>query len=89
MQRYSSYRVLVFPIFAAITNPEYCTRRFMFEKEPLEDVVRRFQRGGLESAMTTPPKGVKIGTSQVRQLPRMRSQAQDIEYVIKVFATEK
>ena len=31
------------------------------------------------SAMTTPPKGVKIGTSQVRQMPRMRSQAQIVE----------
>ena len=29
--------------------------------------------------MMTPPKGVKIGTSQVRQMPRMRSQAQIVE----------
>ena len=41
------------------------------------------------STMTTPPKGVKIGTSQVRQMPRMRSQAQDVEDVIKVFTAEK
>ena len=41
------------------------------------------------SAMRMPPKGVKIGTSQVRQPPRMRSQAQDVEDVIKVFSTEK
>ena len=41
------------------------------------------------SAMTTPPKVVKLGTSQVRQPPRMRSQAQDIEDVIKFLAAEK
>ena len=41
------------------------------------------------SAMTTPPRVVKLGTSQVRQLPRMRSQAQDVEDVIKVSAKEK
>ena len=29
--------------------------------------------------MTTPPKVVKLGTSQVRQPPRMRSQAQIVE----------
>ena len=39
--------------------------------------------------MTTPPRVVKLGTSQVRQLPRMKSQAQDVEYVIKVSAKEK
>ena len=41
------------------------------------------------SAMTTPPRVVKLGTSQVRQPPRMRSQAQDVEDVIKVSAEEK
>ena len=41
------------------------------------------------SAMTMPPRVVKLGTSQVRQLPRMRSQAQDVEDVIKVSAKEK
>ena len=39
--------------------------------------------------MTTPPKVVKLGASQVRQPPRMRSQAQDVEAVIKVFTAEK
>ena len=29
--------------------------------------------------MTTPPKVVKLGTSQVRQMPRMRNQAQIVE----------
>ena len=79
VQRYSSYRVLVFPNFAAIASPEYCTEWFLSEMEPLEYIVKRFQSGGLVSAMTTPPKGVKIGTSQVRQMPRMRSQAQIVE----------
>ena len=51
----------------------------MSEKEPLEDVVRRFQRGGLESAMTTPPRVVKLGAPQVRKTPRMKSQAQIVE----------
>ena len=41
------------------------------------------------SAMTTPPRVVKLGTSHVRQLPRMRSQVQDVEDVIKVLAAEK
>ena len=39
--------------------------------------------------MTTPPKGMKPSSSQARWLPRMRSQVQDVEDVIKVFATEK
>ena len=40
------------------------------------------------SAMTPPPRVVKLGASQVRQLPRMRSHAQDVEYVIKVSTEE-
>ena len=79
MKRYSSYRVLVFPNFAAIAHLEYSTKWVMSEEEPLEDIVQRFQSGGLMSAMTTLPKGVKIGTSQVRQMSRMRSQAQIVE----------
>ena len=75
VQRYPSYRVLVFPNFAAIARPEYCTEWFLSETEPLEDIVQRFQRGVLVSAMTTLPKVVKVGTSQVRQPPRMRSQS--------------
>ena len=39
--------------------------------------------------MATLPRVVKIGTSQVRQPPRMRIQVQDVEYVIKVSAEEK
>ena len=68
-----------FPIFVAIASPEYCTSWFMSEKEPLEDVVRRFQPGGLESSMTTPPRFVKLGAPQVRQMPRMKTQAQIVE----------
>ena len=41
------------------------------------------------SAMATPPRVVKLGTSQVRQFPRMRIQAQDVEDVIKVSAKER
>ena len=41
------------------------------------------------SAMTTPPRVVKLGISQVRQFPRLRNQAQDVEDVIKVSANEK
>ena len=63
MQRYSSYRVLVFPNFAAISSPEYCTEWFLSETEPLEDIVKQFQSGGLVSIMATPPKVVKVGTS--------------------------
>ena len=79
VQRYPSYRMLVFPNFAAIAHPKYCVKWVLSEEEPLENIVRRFQSGGLVSAMTPPPKGVKIGTSQVRQPPRMRSQSQIVE----------
>ena len=79
VKRHCRYRVLVFPKFAAIASSKYCTEWFLFETEPLEDIVQIFQRGGLVSAMTTPPKVVKLGTSQVRQPPRMRSQAQIVE----------
>ena len=40
IQRYSSYRVLVFPNFAAIARPEYCTKWVLSEEEPLEDIMR-------------------------------------------------
>ena len=52
-------------------------------------MLRHFDPGGHMSAMTTPPRVVKLGTSQVRQFPRMRSQAQDVEDFIKVSAEEK
>ena len=41
------------------------------------------------SAMTTLPRVMKLGISQVRQFPRLRNQAQDVEYVIKISAKEK
>ena len=41
------------------------------------------------STMTTPPRVVKLGKSQVRQFPRLRNQAQDVEDVIKISAKEK
>ena len=40
------------------------------------------------SIMATPPKGMRPSSSQARQLPRMRIQAQDLEDAIKVFAAE-
>ena len=52
-----------FPNFAAISSPEYCTEWFLSETKPLEDIVQIFQHGGLVSAMTMPPKVVKLGTS--------------------------
>ena len=39
--------------------------------------------------MTTLPKVVKLDASQVRQPPWMRSQAQDVEDVIKISTEEK
>ena len=39
--------------------------------------------------MTTPPKVVKLGASQVRKPPWMKNQAQDIEDVIKSSAVER
>ena len=63
MQGYSSYRVLDFPNFVAISLLEYCIEWVLSEEEPLEDIVRRFQHGGLAYAMKTLAKGVKLGTS--------------------------
>ena len=63
VKRYCSYRVLVFPNFAAIASSEYCTKWVLSKIEPLEDIVQRFQRGGLVSVMTTPLRVVKVGTS--------------------------
>ena len=40
VQRYSNYRVLVFPNFTTITSPEYCTEWFLSETEPLEDIMK-------------------------------------------------
>ena len=51
----------------------------MSEKEPLEDVVRRFKRGGLNFTMTMPPRIVKLGATQVRKMLRTRTQAQLVE----------
>ena len=39
--------------------------------------------------MTTPPKVVKLETTQVRQLLRTKSQAPEVEVVTKVSAKEK
>ena len=63
VQRYPSYKVLVFPNFTAIARPEYCTEWVLSEEEPLEDIVRWFQSAGLQYAMATPPKVVKLGAS--------------------------
>ena len=40
------------------------------------------------SARTTPPRVVKLGISQVRQFPRLRNQAQDVEDFIKASVNE-
>ena len=66
MKRYCSYRVLVFPKFTTIASSKYCTKWFLSKTEPLEDIVQRFQRGGLASAMTMPPRVAKVGTSQIK-----------------------
>ena len=50
---------------------------------------RRFDPDGRRSSMTTPPRVVKLSTSQVRQPPRMKSQAPEVEVVTKVSAKEK
>ena len=39
--------------------------------------------------MTTPPRVVKLSTSQVRQPLRMKNQAPEVEVVTKVSANEK
>ena len=61
----------------------------MFEDEPLEGMLRRFDPSGRRSAMTTLPKIVKLGTSLVRKPLRMKSQVLEVEVVTKVFAKEK
>ena len=51
----------------------------MSEEEPIEAILERFEHVGLVFAMVTPPKSMKLGSSQVRQLPRMTSQAQTVD----------
>ena len=48
----------------------------MSEDKPIENILRRFQRGSLASAMTTPSKGAPPSSSQPRQQPQTRSQSQ-------------
>ena len=52
-------------------------------------MLSRFDLGGRRSAMTTPPRVVKLSTSQVRQPLRMKSQVPEVEVVTKVSAKEK
>ena len=78
-----------FQSIAAIANPKYNTEWVLPEEEPLEDMLRHFDPGGRRSARTTPPRVVKLGTSQVRQPPRMKSQAPKVEVVTKLSAKEK
>ena len=65
---------------ATIGSPEYRTGRFFSEDEPFEDVIQRFQRGGLEFYMTTPvQKGKQVSTSaSPRQSPRTLANMQYI-----------
>ena len=50
---------------------------------------RRFDPGGCRSAITTPPRVVKLSTAQVREPLRMKSQVPEVEVVTKVSANEK
>ena len=52
-------------------------------------MLKHFDPDGRRSAMTTSPRVVKLGTSQVRQLLRMKIQAPKVEVVTKVSAKEK
>ena len=61
----------------------------MFEDEPLEGMLRRFDPSGRRSSMTTSPRVVKLSTTQVRQSLRMKTQAPEVEVVTKVSAKEK
>ena len=67
----------------------FYTKWVLPEDEPLEDMLRRFDPDGRRSAMTTPPRVVKLGTSQVRQPPRMKSQVLKVEFITKLFAKKK
>ena len=71
--------MLVYPNFAAIASSEYCTEWSLSETEPLEDILQRFQSGGLTTPMMTPSKGVPPSSSQTREPPKTRSHSQIIE----------
>ena len=79
---------IIFRIYIQCT-PTICTNVDLFEDEPLEGMLRRFDPGGRRSAMTTSPRVVKLSTAQVRQPLRMKSQAPEVEVVTKVSAKEK
>ena len=55
------------------------TEWILSEEEPIEAILERFERGGLVSAMATPPRSMKPSSSQTEQMPRMRSHSQIIE----------
>ena len=77
------------PDLEAITRPTYSTKWVLSKDEPIEAILKRFERGGLIAAMATPPKVVKLGASQVRQPPRMKIQVQDVEDIIKSSVEKK
>ena len=81
--------MLWFSDVAAIACPPFCTKKDLFEDEPLEDMPRRFDPGGRTSTMMMPPRVVKLSTSQVRQPPRIKSQAPEVEVVTKISTKEK
>ena len=44
----------------------------MSKEVPLEEVIKRFQSGGIEAAMVATPKKSKFVPKQTRQSPRMK-----------------
>ena len=81
--------MLSFSEVAAIERPQFYTEWVLFEDEPQEDFPRRFDFGGRRSAMTMPPRVVKLSTAQVIQSLRIKSQVPEVEVVTKVSAKEK
>ena len=72
-----------------MAHPLFCTKMVLFKDKPLEDIPRRFDPGGCRSAMTMPPRVVKLSAAQVRQPLRTKNQVPEEEVVTKVSANEK
>ena len=75
----SCYRVLWFSEVATIAHPPFYAKWVLSEDEPLENILRRFQRHGLAGAMALPSIANLPSSSRTREPPKMRSHSQLME----------
>jgi len=75
----SCYRVLWFSEVATIARPPFYAKWVLSEDEPLENILRRFQRHSLAGAMASPSTANPSSSSRTREPPKMRSHSQLME----------